>query len=72
LRTSRRAPALGPWLPEPLVRSSAEARETAESVSFAMMVALETLAPLERAVFVLGEAASPECLGCAGRRAGDP
>jgi RNA polymerase sigma factor (sigma-70 family) len=46
---------LGPWLPEPLVESPAEARETAESVSFAMMVVLETLTPLERAVFVLGE-----------------
>lgn len=46
---------LGPWLPEPLVESPAKARETAESVSFAMMVVLETLTPLERAVFVLGE-----------------
>jgi len=46
---------LGPWLPEPLVESPAEAQETAESVSFAMMVVLETLTPLERAVFVLGE-----------------
>jgi RNA polymerase sigma factor (sigma-70 family) len=46
---------LGPWLPEPLVESPAEAQETAESVSFAMMVVLETLTPLERAVFVLGD-----------------
>jgi RNA polymerase sigma-70 factor (ECF subfamily) len=46
---------VGPWLPEPLVASPAEAQETAESVSFAMMVVLETLTPLERAVFVLGE-----------------
>jgi RNA polymerase sigma factor (sigma-70 family) len=46
---------LGPWLPEPLVDSPAAAHETAESVSFAMMVVLETLTPLERAVFVLGE-----------------
>lgn len=45
----------GPWLPEPLVGSTAEAQETAESVSFAMMVVLETLTPLERAVFVLGD-----------------
>jgi DNA-directed RNA polymerase specialized sigma24 family protein len=29
---------LGPWLPEPLVQSPAEAQETAESVSFAMLV----------------------------------
>jgi RNA polymerase sigma factor (sigma-70 family) len=46
---------LGPWLPEPLVESPAEAQETAESVSFAMLVVLETLTPLERAVFVLGD-----------------
>lgn len=46
---------IGPWLPEPLVASPAQAQETAESVSFAMMVVLETLTPLERAVFVLGE-----------------
>ena len=46
---------LGPWLPEPLVESPAAAQETAESVSFAMMVVLETLTPLERAVFVLGD-----------------
>jgi RNA polymerase sigma-70 factor (ECF subfamily) len=46
---------LGPWLPEPLVGSPADAQETAESVSFAMLVVLETLTPLERAVFVLGE-----------------
>jgi RNA polymerase sigma factor (sigma-70 family) len=46
---------LGPWLPEPLVESPAEAQETADSVSFAMMVVLETLTPLERAVFVLSD-----------------
>ncbi|HEY2791010.1 MAG TPA: sigma-70 family RNA polymerase sigma factor [Micromonosporaceae bacterium] len=46
---------LGPWLPEPLVASPAETQETLESVSFAMMVVLETLTPLERTVFVLGE-----------------
>jgi RNA polymerase sigma factor (sigma-70 family) len=45
----------GPWLPEPLVDSPDRAQETAESVSFALMVVLETLTPLERAVFVLGE-----------------
>ena len=46
---------LGPWLPEPLVESPAEEHETAESVSFAMMVVLETLTPLERTVFVLSD-----------------
>jgi RNA polymerase sigma factor (sigma-70 family) len=46
---------LGPWLPEPLVESPAQTQETAESVSFAMLVVLETLSPLERAVFVLSD-----------------
>ena len=47
---------LGPWLPEPLVESPAkEEHETAESASLAMMVVLETLTPLERTVFVLGD-----------------
>ena len=45
----------GPWLPEPLVCSPGQAHETAESVSYAMLVVLETLTPLERAVFVLAE-----------------
>jgi RNA polymerase sigma-70 factor (ECF subfamily) len=45
----------GPWLPEPLVTSQdAESQaEKAEAVSLAMLVVLETLSPLERAVFVL-------------------
>jgi RNA polymerase sigma-70 factor (ECF subfamily) len=48
---------VGPWLPEPLVTAPdvAEDVELAESVSFAMLVVLETLTPLERAVFVLRE-----------------
>ncbi|MEV7616517.1 RNA polymerase sigma factor SigJ [Streptomyces sp. NPDC089799] len=48
---------VGPWLPEPLLTSPdiAEGSETAESVSTAMLVVLETLTPLERAVFVLRE-----------------
>lgn len=49
---------IGPWLPEPLV-TEADASESAlqsESVSLALMVVLETLTPLERAVFVLHEA----------------
>ncbi len=50
----------GPWLPEPLVtddrtEDGAGAVERAESVSLAMLVVLETLTPLERAVFVLHE-----------------
>lgn len=55
----RRATYVGPWLPEPLVTDTAEdaAEQTVrgESVSLAMLVVLETLTPLERAVFVLHE-----------------
>jgi RNA polymerase sigma-70 factor (TIGR02957 family) len=49
---------VGPWLPEPLLttRDVAENVELAESLSMAMMLVLETLSPIERAVFVLREA----------------
>ncbi|MFI6319363.1 RNA polymerase sigma-70 factor [Nonomuraea sp. NPDC050556] len=48
---------VGPWLPEPLLTSPdvAEDVELAESVSMAMLLVLETLGPVERAVFVLRE-----------------
>jgi RNA polymerase sigma-70 factor, ECF subfamily len=48
---------IGPWLPEPLLTTPdvADDVELAESVSIAMMLVLETLAPVERAVFVLRE-----------------
>ncbi|MFE7723055.1 RNA polymerase sigma-70 factor, partial [Nocardia rhizosphaerihabitans] len=48
---------VGPWLPEPLLTTPdiAEDVELADSVSMAMMLVLETLAPVERAVFVLRE-----------------
>nr|WP_171162294.1 RNA polymerase sigma-70 factor [Streptomyces sp. I05A-00742] len=48
---------VGPWLPEPLLTAPdvAEDVELADSVSMAMMLVLETLAPTERAVFVLRE-----------------
>jgi RNA polymerase sigma-70 factor (TIGR02957 family) len=48
---------VGPWLPEPLATTHdvAEDVELADSVSLAMLVVLETLSPLERAVFVLRE-----------------
>lgn len=48
---------VGPWLPEPLVTQpdAAEEVELAESVSLAVLVVLDTLSPLERAVFVLKE-----------------
>lgn len=63
----RRETYVGPWLPEPLVSSAADPLappdphapddtvEHAESVSMALLVVLETLTPLERAVFVLHE-----------------
>ena len=48
---------VGTWLPEPLLTAPdvAEDVELAESVSMAMMLVMETLAPNERAVFVLRE-----------------
>jgi RNA polymerase sigma-70 factor (ECF subfamily) len=54
----RREDYVGEWLPEPLLTSPdvAEDVELAESVSIAMLTVLETLAPIERAVFVLREA----------------
>jgi RNA polymerase sigma-70 factor (ECF subfamily) len=57
LRSTRhkRETYVGPWLPEPILTSgdTADAITDAESVSMAMLVVLETLSPLERAVFVL-------------------
>ncbi|NUS18140.1 MAG: RNA polymerase sigma factor SigJ [Streptomyces sp.] len=60
---SRRESYVGAWLPEPLTTDlppgagDAESRVLlAESVSLALLVVLETLSPLERAVFVLREA----------------
>ncbi|WP_405782798.1 RNA polymerase sigma-70 factor [Streptomyces sp. NBC_00859] len=60
---ARREAYVGPWLPEPLVTDfgptvpdTAERAVLAESVSFAVLVVLESLSPLERAVFVLREA----------------
>lgn len=54
---ARRESYVGPWLPEPLLTEpdAAEFAELADSVSLAMLVVLETLSPLERAVFVLRE-----------------
>ncbi|MFB6606220.1 RNA polymerase sigma-70 factor [Streptomyces noursei] len=48
---------VGPWLPEPLLTAPDVATdvELAEHVSMAMLLVLETLAPVERAVFVLRE-----------------
>jgi RNA polymerase sigma-70 factor (ECF subfamily) len=58
---ARRETYIGPWLPEPLLHhggptgDAAAGVELAESVYTAMLVVLETLSPLERAVFVLHE-----------------
>ncbi|MGW8761374.1 RNA polymerase sigma-70 factor [Streptomyces sp. NPDC055815] len=60
---ARRESYVGPWLPEPLLTDfgpaapdSAERALLADSVSLAVLVVLESLSPLERAVFVLREA----------------
>ena len=47
---SRRETYVGPWLPEPLLTDS---RPDDESVSMALLVTLEALTPVERAVFLL-------------------
>jgi RNA polymerase sigma-70 factor (ECF subfamily) len=51
----RREEYYGPWLPEPVVAAAVDPVEQAETVSMAVLVVLETLSPLERAVFVLNE-----------------
>lgn len=53
----RRESYVGPWLPEPLVTTADSANDVVrgESVSMAMLVVLQTLTPLERAVFILHE-----------------
>src|ERR671924_1401808 len=53
----RRESYVGEWLPEPLLTSPdvAEDVELAESVSIAMLTVLETLGPVELAVFLLRE-----------------
>ena len=53
--TVQRESYVGPWLPAPLVMADDADRraERAEAISLAMLVVLETLSPLERAVFVL-------------------
>ncbi|MEW2395544.1 RNA polymerase sigma factor SigJ [Streptomyces sp. NPDC046862] len=60
---SRNESYVGPWLPEPYVTDfadtvpdAAERAVLADSVSLAVLVVLESLSPLERAVFVLREA----------------
>jgi RNA polymerase sigma-70 factor (TIGR02957 family) len=56
---ARRETYIGPWLPEPLLTSTepdaAEHAEMADSLSMSFLVLLETLSPIERAVFLLRE-----------------
>jgi RNA polymerase sigma-70 factor, ECF subfamily len=51
----RRESYVGPWLPEPLLTEPGPERlaETADSLSTAFLLLLETLSPVERAVFLL-------------------
>src|ERR671937_604863 len=55
----RRERYVGTWLPEPLVTDAEpdvpEHAETADSLSMAFLVLLESLSPVERAVFLLHE-----------------
>jgi RNA polymerase sigma factor (sigma-70 family) len=69
---ARREDYIGPWLPEPVLTTPdiAEEVERAETISLALIVVLETLSPLERAVFVLHEVfdfAHPEIADVLGR-----
>src|SRR5882757_7453566 len=54
---ARRESYFGPWLPEPVLGDgapdAAAAAETADSLTMAFLVVLETLTPLERAAFLL-------------------
>ncbi len=56
---ARREEYVGPWLPEPLVAAAGatpqESLALAGSISMAFLIILESLAPLERAVFLLRE-----------------
>jgi RNA polymerase sigma-70 factor (ECF subfamily) len=59
---ARRETYVGPWLPEPLLTTEGDPRMTPEyqvdaydSISMAFLVLLESLTPLERAVFLLRE-----------------
>ncbi|WP_040816675.1 RNA polymerase sigma factor SigJ [Nocardia concava] len=53
---ARRETYIGPWLPDPVLTGPETDTELAESVSMALLVVLESLDPVERAVFVLHEA----------------
>lgn len=62
---TRKESYVGPWLPEPVLAGAVDPRDAAsaedrvvrdDTVSLAMLLVMETLSPLERAVFVLREA----------------
>jgi RNA polymerase sigma-70 factor (ECF subfamily) len=57
LERIRRQSYIGPWLPEPIVDADAlspqTASEIADDLSYALLLALERLSPLERAAFLL-------------------
>jgi RNA polymerase sigma-70 factor, ECF subfamily len=54
---ARKASYIGPWLPEPMIESEEPSPvgrlETAETVSLALLLVLESLSPVERAAFLL-------------------
>ena len=54
---ARKLTYVGPWLPEPVVEPArsdpSAALETAESVSMALLLVLESLSPVERAAYLL-------------------
>lgn len=56
---ARRESYVGPWLPEPVATGpgveGGAAAVLADEVSMALLIVLESLSPLERAAFVLGE-----------------
>ena len=57
---ARRESYVGPWLPEPLISDVTPGpdaqQELAETLSYAFMLLLEELSPVERAVYILREA----------------
>lgn len=57
---ARRESYVGPWLPEPVIHEAADGPENAavlaDDLSFALLLALERLDPLERAAFLLHDA----------------
>ena len=56
-QSRRREEYPGPWLPEPLVQEDGpeQAAEMADSLTLGFLVLLDTLAPVERAVFILAD-----------------